>query len=223
MAVAPRAPVRLFNSLQYAGNGYPNADKWSMGSINSISSSYLQSILNTALPGPGSSSNPLNNVNASPGFPGDHSQLSPFARLMSELQQLQQTDPAKYKQVTQQIAANLQTAAQTAQSQGNATAANQLSQLSNDFTTASTTGQLPNIQDLAQATGATGAHVHHHHHHHSGGDSDSNSSSQSASSTDPLSQLLSAVQTNTNPNDALNPAQIILNTLSNAGITPAAG
>ena len=73
---------------------------------------------------------------------------------MSTLQQLQQSDPTKYQQVTQQIATNLQSAAQTAQAEGNTTAANQLNQLATDFTNASQSGQLPNVQDLAQAIGA---------------------------------------------------------------------
>jgi len=66
----------------------------------------------------------------------DGSQLSPFAQILSSLQQLQQSNPSQYQQVTRQIATNLQNAAKTAQSEGNTTAANQLNQLANDFTTA---------------------------------------------------------------------------------------
>jgi hypothetical protein len=56
------------------------------------------------------------------------SQLSPFAQILSSLQQLQQSNPSPYQQVTQQIATNLQKA-KTAQSEGDTTAANQLKQL----------------------------------------------------------------------------------------------
>jgi hypothetical protein len=192
-----------------------------MSPLTSLAGGYLQSIMSSVLQGTGVQ-NDTNSSSAtsSVGLQADNSQLSPFAQLMSTLQQLQQTDPTKYQQVTQQIATNLQSAAQTAQSQGNTTAANQLNQLSTDFTTASKTGQLPNIQDLAQAMGS---HGHHHHHHSHSGSSDADSSSSSgnssSSSTSPLSQLLSAVSTNSTQSDALNPMNIILNTLSNAGIS----
>src|SRR5579864_7691526 len=105
-----------------------------------------------------------------------------------------------YQQVTQQIATNLQNAAQTAQANGNSTAANQINQLAKDFTSASASGQLPNIQDLAQAIG--GGHHHHHHAHAASAYPDSNSSANGATQTVPES-------------DSLNPAMIILNTLSN--------
>jgi hypothetical protein len=119
----------------------------------------------------------------------DSSQLSPFAQLMSTLQQLQQSNTAEYQQVTQQIATNLQAAAQTATADGNTTAATQLNQLSTDFTNASTSGQLPNAQSLAQALG--GGHHHHHFHADSAGAQ----------------------------GDTLNPTSVISNTLASAGIT----
>jgi len=139
---------------------------------------------------------------------------------MSALQQLQQSDPTKYGQVTQQIAANLQDAAQTAQGGGNTSAANQLNQLATDFTNASKSGELPNIQDLAQAIGG------HHHHHHShpasaGSDSDSSASAgagASSGTSQTLSQQLAAFQDTGTQSDPLNPMTIILNTLSKAGI-----
>jgi len=196
-----------------------------MGSINSLSSSYLQSLLSTALQDAGSATKTTGNTLSSAGAssvapPADNPQLSPLAQLMSTLQQLQQSDPAKYRQVTQQIATNLQGAAQTAQADGNSTAASQLNQLATDFTNASKSGQLPNIQDLAQAVGGH----HHHHGHHASVDSDSSSSTgSSASSTagasQATSQLLSAFQANGSQNDSLNPTMIILNTLSSAGIS----
>ena len=134
-----------------------------MGFINTLSSNYLQSVLTNAVQSAGLNTNTIRNTSSTTGasslaLPADNQQLSPFAQIVSQLQQLQQSDPTKYQQVTQQIATNLQSAAQTAQADGNTTAANQLNQLSTDFSNASTSGQLPNIQDLAQAT--TG---HHHH------------------------------------------------------------
>jgi hypothetical protein len=149
-----------------------------------LSSSYLQQVLADALQSAGITANTA----ASPPQ-SDSSRLSPFAQLANTLQQLQESDPTKFKQVTQQVAANLQSAAQTARSQGNSAAASQLKQLSADFTNASQTGQLPNLQDLAQAVGggAGASGGGHHHHHHS-----------SNTSTDPNA--------------------IILQTLANAGI-----
>jgi hypothetical protein len=161
-----------------------------VGSINTLSSSYLQSILSD-LQQTGSTSNSpangttTNGLTSAVGLSSDNSQLSPLAQLLSTLQQLQQSDPTEYQQLTGQIATNLQTTAQTATADGNTAAANQLNQLATDFTNASQSGQLPNIQDLAQAIG--GGH-HHGHHHHSEG------------------------------NDSQNPLSIILNTLSSSGI-----
>jgi G3E family GTPase len=174
----------------------------SISPVNNVSN-YLQSVLGTTLQGAGSTTK----TNASSlQLPSDNSQLSPFVQAMNTLQQLQQSDPTKYQQVTQQIATNLQAAAQTAQSSGNTTAANQLNQLATDFTNASTSGQLPNIQDMAQAMGGH----HHHHHHHSSGTSSSSSSSSTAD------QLLAAFQTSASQNDSLDATSIILNTLSSS-------
>jgi hypothetical protein len=96
--------------------------------------------------------------------------------VLSLLQQLQQSNPSQYQQVTQQIATNLQSAAQTAQQNGNASASNQLNQLATDFTNASKSGQLPNISDLAQAI--AGHHHRQHSHTHSAASNSNNSSSQ---------------------------------------------
>jgi hypothetical protein len=194
-----------------------------MSSINNLSSIWLQSIFNAALPNAGATAgNSTNGANtSSAGLQADSGQLSTFAQLTSALQQLQQSNPTEYQQVTRQIAVNLQKAAQTAQSDGNTTAANQLNQLATDFTNASQSGQLPDVQDLAQAIG--GGH-HHHHAHASSSDADSSTGSSSTLSdstttSQTLSQLLSAFQSNGTQNASLSPAAIILNTLSGAGIT----
>jgi hypothetical protein len=177
-------------------------DGMSTNSINTLSSSYLQSILTSALTSNGVTSSAFGSVTTQ----SDNGQLSPFAQIASTLQQLQQSNPTQYQQVTQTIATNLTTAAQTAQQDGNTNAANQLTQLASDFTTASKNGTLPNLQDLAQATGgtqggtqATGGH-HHHHHHAAAASSDSDSTDSSSSTS-------------------LNPLSIISNVLSNAGAT----
>jgi hypothetical protein len=196
----------------------------SIGSINPLSNSYLQSILTSAVQGAGLTANATGNNRSgidalsSVVQPPDNSRLSPFAQLMSELQQLQQSDPAKYRQVTQQIATNLQSAAQTAQADGNTTAATQLNQLASDFTSASTSGQLPNIQDLAKAIG--GGHHHHHHAHAASADSDSTSSSASTSASQTPSPLLAAFQTGGAQNDAVNPMNIIMQALPSAPGSP---
>lgn len=171
-----------------------------MGSISNLSSNYLQSILAAALQNTGLTTNnagtaQTTSVNA---LQQDSNQLSPFAQVLTTLQQLQQSDPSKYQQITEQIASNLQAAAQTATTNGNSTAAHQLNQLATDFTKASESSQLPNVQDLAEAMGSGSGHGYHHHHHSSSGSSSSSGSTQSTS---------------------LNPLQIITSTLASAGIT----
>src|SRR5580698_8331232 len=152
-----------------------------MGSV-SLSSSLLQTALSTALQSVGLSKNTApSSASSATSATGqsDSSQLSPFAQLLNTLQQLQQSDPGKFAAVTQQIATNLQNAAQSATSSGNTAAAGQLTQLATDFSNASKSGQLPNVADLAKAVGGGG---HHHHHGSSSGDS-----------TDPLSIVLNTL------------------------------
>jgi hypothetical protein len=67
---------------------------------------------------------------------------SPFAQVLSSLQQ---SDPAEFQAVTQQITGYLNTGAQTATANGYTTLASQLSQLSTDFTNISANGQLPGL------------------------------------------------------------------------------
>jgi len=157
------------------------ADNAFMGSI-SFSNPLLQSVLSTAIKSIGLTSSPTpagaGSLSASSATgQSDNSQLSPFAQLMNTLQQLQQSNPAKFAQVTQQIATNLQSAAQTATSSGNTAAASQLNQLATDFSNASTNGQLPNVADLAKAMGGG------HRHHHASSSSDSSSTAGSASAS----------------------------------------
>ena len=188
--------------------------------INNLSTNYLQSVLATALQGTGLSTSSYDSSVRSIGqSQPDNSRLSPFAQVVSELQQLQQSDPTKYQQVTQQIATNLQNAAQTAQSNGHTNAENLLNQLATDFSNASQNGQLPNMQDLAKAM-----MFHHHHHTHAGSNAESNSSTTASSSgasnpSQVFHQLLSAFQSSAAQNDALDPASIIMTTLNSAGLS----
>jgi hypothetical protein len=196
------------------------ADSIHMGPIG-LSNPLLQPVLDAALKsltGHTSASN-SSRLSAAPATgQTDSTQLSSFAQLMNTLQQLQQSNPAKYQQVTQQIGANLQSAAQTVTTNGNTAAASQLNQLAADFTNASKSGQLPDVQDLAQAIGG------HHHHHHAHPASDSNSvaaSSSSSGASQTVSQPYSAFQSNGAQSASTDPMSIILNTLSNAGVTSA--
>src|SRR5579863_7665603 len=199
-----------------------NKTGMSIGPLISLASGYIQSLFSS--PASGSSSTnptPTNLINAYGGTQ-DTNQLSPFAQVLSSLQQLQQSNPSQYGQVTQQISNNLQTAAQSATASGNTGLAKELTQLSSDFSSASSGGQLPNVQDLAQALGAG----HQHHHHHGGGSSGVPASSNTsatggtgaASSLSQWVQSLNASQTGTVANNSLNPLSIIDNTLSSAGI-----
>ena len=190
--------------------------------LNHLSNSYLQPVLSTMLQNSGLT-NALSGALSGPSPSSipqpDEGQLSPFAQVLSTLQQFQQSSPKQYQQVTQQIATNLQSAAQTAQQNGNTSVAGQLNQLASDFTNASKTGQLPSVSDLAQAVGA-----HHHHHHHAhAASSSSDGDSSSSSTTGGTSQLLSSLHVNTTQNDSLNPITIIENTLANAGLSNSSG
>jgi hypothetical protein len=189
------------------------ADNPFMGSI-SLSSPLLQSVLSTAIKSIGliggttPASTSSISASSAAGQP-DSSQLSPFAQLMNTLQQLQQSDPSKFAKVTQQIATNLQGAAQTATAGGNTAAASQLNQLATDFSSASTSGQLPNVADLAKAIGG--------HHHHASTASPAAASSNSPSQA--LSALFSTLESSSSQSASTDPMSIITSTLSNAGVT----
>ncbi len=189
----------------------------SVGSLFGIASNYIESLFTNA--GSSTSSAPATAASGSQ----DASALSPFAQVLSSLQQLAQANPSQYQQVTQQISANLQSAAQTATANGDTSLAGELTKLSGDFSTASGSGQLPNIQDLAQAIGG-GAHpIHHHQWEAEAGNSTSNNGSAdttatSSGSLNQLFQTLSASTSNTLANNSLTPLNIIDTTLTAAGI-----
>jgi hypothetical protein len=199
----------------------------SIGPLANLAGGYLQSIIGPALRGAEATTTSANAASGAAASQPDNGQLSPFAQLLNTLQQLQQSNPAQYQQVTQQISSNLQTASQSAQTGGNTTAAAQLSTLATDFQNASQSGQLPNVQDLAEAVGGG----HHHHHAHAeapptdaqtAATGSASSASGSAPSLSQLSQILASFQNGgVSAADATNPLSIILNTLSSAGITGA--
>ena len=210
--------------------------------VNSLShiGSYLESVVSNTISGVtgASAASSTSSASGSSGassvdqsLPQDgNPQLSPFAQVLSTLQQLQQSNPSEYQQVTSQIATNLQNASQTATSAGNTSQASELSQLASDFSNASQNNTLPNIQDLAQAIGA--GHGHHHQYGHSSDASSSSSATSGTSSnaTSPgtpdsmLTQLISMFfgssnsATPTSTSNSLDPLSIINSTLTSAGV-----
>ena len=164
---------------------------------------YVDSLLNNAgqgnfVPGGVLTSS---STNSSSGFSAssqssDSSQLSPLAQIISTLQQLQETNLTRYQQVTQKIAVNLQSAAHTAEHDGNSSAASQLNQLATDFTDASISGELPNMEDLATIIGGIYPHR------------------PSALDMDNPWNVGGISMSTVGLNPALNPLAIILNTLS---------
>jgi len=189
-----------------------------IGSIVNLASGYIESLF-TGKSNNSAQTSATTTSSTSALASQDTNQLSPFAQILSSLQQLQQSNPSQYAQVTQQISTNLQTAAQSATAAGNTGLASEATQLSTDFKNASTSGQLPNVQDLAQALGGG----HHHHHHFGGGSSASSSSATSTGSgitNNNISSFLQSLNSSQagSANASLNPMSIIENTLSSAGI-----
>ena len=132
-------------------------------SINGIGSSNTLSAL-TAL---NNTSNTADSdaAQAATSTPASSTTVSKPGELLAKLSQLQQQDPAKFKQVTEQISDDLKTAASTA----SGPQAQFLGKLSDDFAQASSTGKLDSLKP--PAPGEHGGAVHHHHGggHHGGG------------------------------------------------------
>ena len=119
----------------------------------------IQSLFSTGIApvsggGSGSSSWGTSGASSSPAASSSQgavrTQLSPGARLLSELQKLEQQDPSQFQQVTSALAGSLQGQAQKAQQSGNTTEASQLNQLASAFSTASKTGDLTALQSTVQ-------------------------------------------------------------------------
>lgn len=133
---------------------------------------------------------------------GSAASLSPFAQVLSQLQQLQQTDPTKLKSVLGSIATELDAAAQQAGPNGG----QGLSDLANRFQQAAQTGDVSGLQP----------HRHHHGHHHGGAAAYQQTSDQSS--------LLGAPSGNVDAYDPRAQAlDIIESVLGAASTTAAAG
>ena len=152
-----------------------------MSAVNNYFNSNVASTLSGALP-------------AATKISGNSRELSPFAQMLSALQQQQQANPTQYRQLTQQIASNLQTAAQTAQANGKTAASSQLNQLATDFSNAAKSGQLPNVKDLLQAMGSGAGHQQNHFHLASAATPDKSSSSSSNGANPVMQQMMAAFQ-----------------------------
>jgi len=109
----------------------------------------------------------LSGAQSASGTPAVSDDVSGLGSLMSQLQQLSQTDPAKFKQVTAEISDKLKTEAGQASGQQ----AQFLSQLSDKFAQASQSGNLSALEPPKHAGG------HHHHGHHAHAASQSQPSS----------------------------------------------
>jgi hypothetical protein len=130
----------------------------SIGPVFHLATGYIQSLFT----GAAGSSSTTRNTGSTKTTSGNASQISPFAQVLSSLQELEQSNPSQYRQVTQQIASSLKSASESATAAGNPPLGSRLTQLSTDFNNASTSGQLPNVQDLAQAMGGAGPVPHRH-------------------------------------------------------------
>jgi len=142
--------------------------------INGIGSPALSALLNTNTT---QTSNTPSSVPPT-GSGAATSNISKPAELLQKLQQLQQQDPAQFKQVLSQLADALQQVAD-----GSGQSNNFATKLAAAFKNASDTGDLSALQSALQPTarmplpqnaGSTagqsqGAQGHHHGHHHHGG------------------------------------------------------
>jgi hypothetical protein len=118
-------------------------------SVSSLSDLSRQNMLSILGYGPAQSGQSSNSTASLPG--GSGSTSASFSEMLAQLQQLEQSSPGQYSKVSQQISANLSTAAGKALTQGNTSLASELNLLSTDFASASQSGQLPNVGDLAKA------------------------------------------------------------------------
>jgi hypothetical protein len=105
----------------------------------------------SASPSAPSSTDPLSILDSS-----GNVDLSQAAQVFSKLQDLSQSNPTQFKQLTTQISSQLQTEAQSA----TGSASTFLSDLANQFQTASQTG---NTSSLQTQTASPGGHHHGHH------------------------------------------------------------
>jgi hypothetical protein len=138
--------------------------------------------------------------------------ISAPGQFFSELQQLSQQDPAKFKAVAAQLATSFQSAA----SQASGPQAKMLGGLANQLSQAAQTGTLQppqttqagaSGQALQGAQGASGgAETHHHHHHHGGGSTGSGQSTEIQQAfQNAMGILTQAMQTTSSTSSAASP------------------
>jgi hypothetical protein len=116
-----------------------------VNAISSFAPSYLLPLHRTSAGA--SSSNSASSIQQ----PADVLGVSPAARFLSQLQQLQTQSPVQFQAILSQLTNQLQQAASSAASGGNTAQANQLTQLAHSFQSAASGGALPSIQQLQQA------------------------------------------------------------------------
>jgi hypothetical protein len=109
-----------------------------------------------------------------------------MASLLNQLQQLQQTDPDKFKSVMSSIADTLKNDAQSA----TGPQAQRLNALADKFSQAAQTGQMPDLQPKGQHQGASG-----HHHHHQVQSYQDSSSSTAGTQNQPAFDLAQIIRT----------------------------
>jgi hypothetical protein len=183
--------------------------------INSLSSTaeIVQSAISSAL-------NKTSQLNSTAASQDDTSQVSDFGSLMKQLDELQKSDPAKYKEVASEVSSQLEEAAKSAAEDGDSQSAEMLNDLASKFKTASETGEKVDMHPHGRppmgpppassdsdsdTTSSTGSST------------DSSSGSSTSSTTDDdsgLASLLQAYQSNwsTDPMDTL--AGILKNALA---------
>jgi hypothetical protein len=155
--------------------------------INSISSLYSS----PAIGGVGTTDSTSNGASVDATSSAVSVDLSKPGQLFSQLQNLAQTDPPKFKEVTAEIASQLKDAASTHTGKQ----ADFLNALAGRFDAASQSGNVsdlkpPQAQAQAQASG------HHHHHHHAQGAGSAQSSSSSQAGADSVLQLVQGIISN---------------------------
>jgi len=117
--------------------------------------------------------------------------LSQPGQLFSQLQNLAQTDPTKFKEVTAEIASQLKDAA----SSQTGKQASFLNNLAGRFQTASQSGKMSDLAPPQQGQAQAGAH-HHHHHSQVQAGAGTQSGSSTQSSTESLFQQVQDIIAN---------------------------
>jgi hypothetical protein len=143
----------------------------SLSPISGSSSLFLDLIANKT----SGTSTPVGLADTSSASSSGSADLSDAAKFFSKLQNLAQTDPAKFKQLTSQISSELQTAAQGA----TGSQATFLSNLAGQFQTTSQTRSASALQPPSTSQSPAGGHHHHHHIQYQSSSDASNSSSDS--------------------------------------------